>query len=86
MSLRCRCQAKLSRLFLGLALATWLRFHVPARAMSEPPSPAGLLVLGLNPGLQTILRLRDLDLGQEGDAGDDAGDDAGYGDDDDDDF
>eukprot|EP00439_Symbiodinium_sp_Y106_P068057 s1772_g11.t1 len=63
-SLRCRCQAKLSRLFLGLALATWLRFHVPARAMSEPPSPAGLLVLGLNPGLQTILRLRDLDLGQ----------------------
>ncbi|CAE7857204.1 lacC [Symbiodinium microadriaticum] len=63
LSFRCRCQAKLSRLFLGLALAT-LWFRVPAPAMSEPPSPAGLLVLGLNPGLQTILRLRDLDLGQ----------------------
>ncbi|CAE7433290.1 lacC [Symbiodinium natans] len=29
-----------------------------------PSSPSGLLVLGLNPGLQTILRLRALDLGQ----------------------
>ena len=30
-----------------------------------PSSPSGLLVLGLNPGLQTILRLRALDLGQD---------------------
>ena len=28
-------------------------------------SPVGILVLGLNPGLQHILRLRVLDLGQD---------------------
>ena len=32
----------------------------------EGPNPSGVLVLGLNPGLQHILRLRVLDLGQDG--------------------
>ena len=32
----------------------------------EGPNPSGVLVLGLNPGLQHILRLRALDLGQDG--------------------
>lgn len=31
----------------------------------EGPNPSGVLVLGLNPGLQHILRLRVLDLGQD---------------------